>query len=45
MADAQHALTGRQKVTGQGHMVIKTNMVAWLIVKCAAAAGMGLHVV
>ena len=43
MAVAQPALTRRSK--GQGHTVTKTVMVAWLLVKCAPAARVGLHVV
>jgi len=44
VAVVQHALTQRSK--GQGHTVIKTVMVAWLLVTRAttAIAGMGLHV-
>jgi len=34
-----------QKVKNLGHTVMKTITVAWLLVKCAAAADMGLHVV
>jgi len=33
-----------QKVKGQGHTVMRTVRVARLLVKCAAAAGVGLHV-
>jgi len=40
MAVARHALTRRSKVK-----VTKTVTVAWLLVKCATAAGVGLHVV
>ena len=44
MAVARHALIWRSK--GQDHTVTKTVMVAWLLVKyAAAAAGVGLHVV
>jgi len=34
-----------QKINGQGHTVTKTVAVTWLLVKCAAAAGLDLHVV
>jgi len=44
MAVDRHALT-RSSNKGQGQTVTKTVMVAWLIVKCAAAVGVGLHVV
>jgi len=45
-----HALKGKQgqKVKRQGHTVMKSATVAWLLVKCAAvaaASSMGLHVI
>jgi len=43
MAVARHALTRGQKVKGHGCTVMKTVTVTWLLVKCAAAAGVGLN--
>jgi len=43
MAVAWQVLTQWSK--SQGHTVMKTITVAWLLVKCATAADMGLHVV
>jgi len=50
MAVARQALTGVQKVKGQGHTVTKILTVAWLVAngccgRYATAAGVGLHVV
>ena len=41
MAGPRHALIQRS----EGHTVTKSVTVAWLLVKCAAAVGVGLHVV
>jgi len=37
-------MAGSQNVKGQGHMVTKIVTGAWLLVKCAAVAGVALHI-